>query len=126
MKRPSIARRRAISGQFPNFPGAVEASGLIHTSGLVDARALSGENRTAREQMDGAMAELVQVLAAAGASLDHVVQVTAFLTSTHDLGHWNDVYGAVWSESGPARTSVICGLAKPELAFEVQAVAVLN
>lgn len=64
------------------------------------------------------------VLAAAGATLEDVVQMTSFLVDMNDFGAYNAVWAEYFDESGPARTTVaVHQLPHPHLRIEIQAIA---
>ena len=64
------------------------------------------------------------MLAAVGAELPDLVQVTAYLVNMNDFGGYNEVYGEFFDSSGPARTTVaVHQLPHPHLLIEIQAVA---
>ena len=64
------------------------------------------------------------MLAAVGAQLPDLVQVTAYLVNMNDFGGYNEVYGEFFDSSGPARTTVaVHQLPHPHILIEIQAVA---
>ena len=64
------------------------------------------------------------ILAAAGASLQDLVQVTTYLVNMNDFDAYNDVYDEYFDETGPTRTTVaVHQLPHPHLLIEIQAVA---
>ena len=64
------------------------------------------------------------ILAAAGASLDDLVQVTTYLVNMNDFGGYNEVYAEYFDETGPTRTTVaVHQLPHPHLLIEIQAIA---
>lgn len=64
------------------------------------------------------------VLAASGATLDDVLRVGVFLVHRSDFEGMNGVYGTVFRDPPPARTTVYVGL-PGELRVEIDALAVL-
>ncbi|MGW0827897.1 RidA family protein [Streptomyces sp. NPDC002845] len=62
-------------------------------------------------------------LEAAGASLDTVVKTTVFLTRQEDFTEINDIYAKYFNEPWPARSTVVAGMVRPELLFEIEAIA---
>ena len=72
-----------------------------------------------------AVIETIRVmLAAIGAGLSDLVQVTAYLVSMNDFGGYNEVYGEFFDATGPARTTVaVHQLPHPHILIEIQAVA---
>ncbi len=66
-----------------------------------------------------------RVLIAAGSDLDELVQVTSYLVNMNDFAGYNEVYGEIFSDQGPARTTVaVHQLPHPHLLIEIQAIAV--
>ena len=64
------------------------------------------------------------ILAAAGAGLEDLVQVTSYLVDMADFDAYNAVYAEYFTESGPTRTTVaVHQLPHPDLLIEIQAVA---
>lgn len=64
------------------------------------------------------------ILAAVGASLGDLVQVTSYLVDMADFDAYNAVYAEFFDESGPTRTTVaVRELPHPDLLIEIQAIA---
>ena len=126
---PGKARPR---GTFPHFRRAGE---LIFVSGTSARRAddsIAGAEVGAggavlldiRVQTRAVMENIRDILAAAGASLADVVEVSAFLVSMEDFEGYNAVYGEFFGYQGPARTTVaVAELPHPHLLIEIKAVA---
>jgi 2-iminobutanoate/2-iminopropanoate deaminase len=69
------------------------------------------------------MANLAAILAAAGSSLDRVVKTTIFLQSMADFAAVNAVYGAAFTVTPPARSTVqVAGLPMGAL-VEIEVIA---
>lgn len=119
----------AVAGLAPpggHYSHAVCHGDLVFVSGQLGARA--DGTHTAElpfeDQVRQALANLRAALVAAGADLDSVVKLTAYIV---DVAHWprfNAVYASVMGAARPARTVVPV----PELHYgylvEVDAVAV--
>jgi 2-iminobutanoate/2-iminopropanoate deaminase len=67
------------------------------------------------------IANLQAALATAGATLEHVVKVTAWLTDVNYLDGFNQAYREAFAEPYPARSTVISGLAAGDV--EIEAIA---
>ncbi len=67
------------------------------------------------------IANLRTALATAGATLEHVVKVTAWLTDASYMDGFNRSYREAFAEPYPARSTVISGLAAGDV--EIEAVA---
>jgi 2-iminobutanoate/2-iminopropanoate deaminase len=102
----------SLPAEFPAAVGAyspaVRAGNLIFVSGQVPKDPLTGETRgsNVREQTRVVLENVERVLAAAGATLDDVVSVTAYLAQIDDWAAFNDVYREVFTAPYPARTTV--------------------
>ena len=77
-----------------------------------------------RVQTRAVIETIREMLAAVGAQLSDLVQVTAYLVNMNDFGGYNEVYGEFFDSSGPARTTVaVHQLPHPHILIEIQAVA---
>ena len=77
-----------------------------------------------REQTRVVLSNIRDILAAAGAGLDDVVEVSSFLVNMNDFGGYNQVYGEYFDHDGPARTTVaVHQLPHPQLLIEIKCVA---
>ncbi len=69
------------------------------------------------------MANLAAILDAAGSSLDRVIKTTIFLQDMADFAAVNAIYGAAFSVTPPARSTVqVAGLPLGAL-VEIEAIA---
>jgi 2-iminobutanoate/2-iminopropanoate deaminase len=97
------------------YAQAIQANGFIFCSGHagVDPRSdvvLEGIGPQTRQ----VLLNLQTVLAAAGSTLAHVVQVTVYLKHMDDFAEMNAVYAQMFAGHTPARTTVaVSDLAKP-------------
>ncbi len=119
-------------GSFPHFR---RAGDFIFVSGTSARRAddsIAGaepaEGGAARldirAQTRSVIENIRDILAAAGASLADVVEVSTFLVSMDDFKGYNEVYGEFFGYQGPARTTVaVAALPHPHLLIEIKAVA---
>ena len=126
---PGKARPR---GAYPHFR---RAGDFIFVSGTSARRAddsIAGAERDAggrvvldiRVQTRAVLENVRDILAAAGASLADVVEVSTFLVNMADFAGYNEVYGEFFSHEGPARTTVaVAALPHPLLLIEIKAVA---
>lgn len=72
-----------------------------------------------------AIANLVQVLAEAGATLKDVAKTTIWLTDPADFAAFNAEYAKAFGADVPARSTVISALALPGAVVEIEAIAVV-
>ena len=64
-----------------------------------------------------------EVLEAADLSLPDVVKATDFLRNADDVGKMNEVYADFFPKDYPARSTVIVGLALPQMLIEMECIA---
>ncbi len=126
---PGKARPR---GSFPHFR---RAGDFIFVSGVSARRAddsIAGAEvgpggRPAldiRAQTRAVLENIRDILAAAGASLADVVEVSTFLVNMADFNGYNEIYSEFFGYQGPARTTVaVSALPHPQLLIEIKAVA---
>lgn len=98
--------------------------GMIYTSGQVGRDPKTGEVPSELEdQIRVAMSNLQQVLQAAGGSLASVVKTTVYLVSRDDFAAMNTLYPDYFPGAKPARSTLVVELARPDLLFEIEAIA---
>ncbi|MGC0251833.1 RidA family protein [Pseudactinotalea sp. Z1748] len=120
--------RTAITGDIPvshlPFSPAIRAGDFIFVSGQasVDDTGAYVEDHFAGE-MDRSMSNVKRILAAAGASMDDVVQVRAYLGDISYRDEYNAQYGQYFTAPLPARTTTSGGISS--LKFEIDVVAYL-
>jgi 2-iminobutanoate/2-iminopropanoate deaminase len=105
------------------YSPTVRAGDFVFISGQVprDLRtgALPGDD--IESQVRQTLANVKAALAAAGATLDDVVSVTAYLADVDDWGKFNDIYKETFRAPYPTRTAV--GATLRDILIEVSAVA---
>ncbi len=119
------------------YPHARKINGLIYVSGTSSRRAdntiegaLVNDDGTLdldiRTQTRAVIENIREILKAAGADLEHLVDVTVFLVDMEDYAGYNEVYNTYFNaETGPTRTTVaVHQLPHPHLLIEIKAVAV--
>lgn len=76
------------------------------------------------EQTRAVIENIRDILASAGATLQDVVEVSAFLVNMNDFGGYNAAYAEYFDSEGPTRTTVaVHQLPHPHLLIEIKAVA---
>ena len=105
------------------YSPVVMSGDLVFTAGQVGSRpdgsiVEGGIEEQTRQVLDN----LERCLAAAGATLDDVVKVTAFLADLGDFAAYNAVYAERFSAPYPARSTVGVSL-PPGLLVEIEVVA---
>ena len=108
------------------YSQAISAQGtLLFMSGQIplrpDGTLVEGDIRAQTEQV---CMNMRAVLAAAGLSPAHLVKTTIFLSSMDHFAAVNEVYGALFDEAPPARSTVaVAGLPK-NVDVEIEGLAV--
>lgn len=126
-----IASKAKPRGRFPH---AKRAGDFIYVSGTSSRRpddtfvgvdVVDGEKvLDVRLQTAAVIENIRDILAAAGADLGDLVQITAFLVDMADFAAYNETYAEFFTEDGPTRTTVaVRELPHPDLLIEMQAVA---
>ena len=104
---------------------AVEANGLIFTSGQLGLIPESGELPEGVEaQAHQSLKNLAAVLEAAGSSLSHVVKTNVFLDDINDFAKVNEIYAQYFQGEAPARSCVQAGKVPKGGLVEIEAIAV--
>ncbi len=90
------------------YSPATRAGDFVYVSGQVPKNPRTGElvGATVEEQTAQVLANIREVLAAAGASLEQVVSATIYLTNEQDWGAVNDLWKAAFTAPYPSRTTV--------------------
>jgi 2-aminomuconate deaminase len=127
-----VAGKARPRGSYPHYR---RAGDFIFVSGTSSRRAddsIAGAVRSAdgellldiRSQTRAVIENIRDILAAAGASLADLVEVSTFLVSMDDFAGYNEVYSEFFGVAGPARTTVaVAQLPHPHLLIEIKAVA---
>ncbi|TVR02592.1 MAG: RidA family protein [Deltaproteobacteria bacterium] len=125
-------------GALAHYPHLRRVGQLLFVSGL-SSRRPDGTHDGVQIHADGAVTmditaqteacirNLEILLAAAGATLEDVVDMTTFLVSMNDFPGYNAVYNQHFrAETGPTRTTVaVAELPHPHLLIELKAIAAL-
>lgn len=77
-----------------------------------------------RAETRGTLENIRSILAAAGSSLEGVLEITVFLTDMKDFAAYNEVFAEYFSSLRPARTTVGVASLPGKIAIEMKAVAV--
>ncbi|MDE2489037.1 MAG: RidA family protein [Alphaproteobacteria bacterium] len=101
----------AVPGVPPpggHYSPAIVHGGLVYVSGQLGARpdGASAADQPFEDQARQALANLLAVLAAAGASPDRLLKVTAYIVGVDNWPAFNAVYAEVMGEARPARSVV--------------------
>ena len=112
----------------PLYSQAVKAGPHIHVSGLVGIVASTGApmGPTIQEQTKQALMNCEAVLAAAGATLDDVVEVGVLLTRPEDFAGMNEEYAKRFPKDPPARYVAKLGVDLPGILVSIRMTAYIG
>lgn len=110
------------------YSQAIRVGNMVFTSGQIPLHPQTGEivGTTAAEQARQVLQNLQAVLQAAGASLQHVVKTTIFLTDLGQFAAVNAVYAEFFPDNPPARSTVQVAALPRGVQVEIEAVAVVR
>ena len=113
----------SIADTQPHFSPIFEAGSLVFVSGQLafDERGTIGGE--VREQTLQCLRNLERLLHGCGLSRTDVVKATVWLRREHDFRVFNQTYAEYFGAHRPARSTVICTLARPEALVEIEAIA---
>ncbi len=105
------------------YSPAVRAGGFVYVSGQTPRNIISGElvGDDIATQTRQTLSNVQRVLSEAGATMQHVVSVTIYLTTVDDWAAMNSVYTEFFSSPFPSRTAVGCSLR--DILVEISAIA---
>lgn len=125
MKRISTDKAPAAIGPYSQ---AIVVNGMLFASGQIALDPDSGEivGSNIQEQTEQVIQNVSGLLEAAGTDFDHVIKTTCFLDDIADFAAFNEVYGAYFKNSLPARSAVgVEALPKGAL-VEVEVIAIVD
>lgn len=118
-KHPHVKR----AGDFL-FVSGTSARRVDNTIAGAELDALGSVRLDIRTQTRAVIENIRDILNAAGAQLENVVEISTYLVNMNDFGGYNEVYGEFFGYDGPARTTVaVHQLPHPNLLIEIKAVA---
>jgi 2-iminobutanoate/2-iminopropanoate deaminase len=89
------------------YSQAIRAGNFVFASGQLGLDPQTGKLQDGVEaQARQALTNVKAVLAAAGTSVEKVVKVTLFLTNMADFAKVNAIYGEVFQQDPPARSTI--------------------
>jgi 2-iminobutanoate/2-iminopropanoate deaminase len=111
-----------------HYSPGIEHSGLIYVSGqlpmdLVTREPFAGDIET---QTELALRNVEHVLKEAGSDLDHVIQMTIYVSDMELWGQVNAVYARVMGDHRPARAMIPVKDLHFDTKIEIQAIATVK
>lgn len=110
------------------YSQAIRVGSFIHTAGQVALDPATGQlvEGGIEAQTRQALQNLAHVLEAAGSSLRHVVKTTVFMKDLGEFAQMNTVYGEMFGEHRPARSTVQVAALPRGAAVEIECMAVMT
>lgn len=107
------------------YSQAIEVNGMVYTSGVIPVNPKTGEiPEGSGEQAKQALANLSNLLQAAGTDMGRVVKTTVFIKEMDDFGTINEVYQTFFDGDYPARSCVEVARLPKDVMLEIEAIAV--
>lgn len=125
MEKKTIATSNAPAAIGP-YSQAIEANGMLFLSGMLPIDPATGEIVPGgiTEQTNQIFANIRAVLAAADAGMGHIVKTTVFLEDMSLFGGMNEVYGAQFTGTFPARSAFAVKSLPKNALVEIEVIAV--
>ena len=126
MKEAIVATRalKAIGA----YTQAIRAGDFVYVSGQIPVDVATGIVGTGSigDQTHQVLRNLGAILAAAGASFDHVVKTTVYLADLGDFAAMNEVYATYFPAPPPARATLQAARLPRDARIEIDLVAYLK
>ncbi len=106
------------------YSQAVEAGGLIFTSGVIPIVPSTGELITGgiEEQAEQALGNLAALIKASGAKIENTVKTTVFIKNMDDFAKVNEIYAKYFTTDFPARSCVEVARLPKDVLIEIEAI----
>ncbi|HEY3972577.1 MAG TPA: Rid family hydrolase [Candidatus Sulfotelmatobacter sp.] len=110
------------------FSQAIKVGSTIYLSGIVgmDPKTNQQAGSTIQAQTRQALVNCESILRAAGAKLEHVVEVQVLLARPDDFGGLNEEYAKFFPAAPPARSVAKLGVELPNILVSIKMTAVLS
>ena len=124
--RHAIASDAAPKAIGP-YSQAIKAGSFLFVSGQIPLDPATGAmvEGDIAAQTRRVFANLEAILAAAGATFDHVVRTTVYLADMNDFATVNEIYGTYFSSPAPARATVQAARLPKDARVEIDLIAAL-
>ena len=108
------------------YSQAIKAGSMLFASGQIAIQKSTGKMITENitDETNQVMANLGDVLAAAGMDFSHVVKCTIFLKDMNQFPQVNEAYGKNFTSSPPARETVQVSRLTKDVNVEISCIAV--
>ena len=111
-----------------HYSPGIEHNGLIYVSGQLpmDLETRVPFTGSIEEQTELALRNVEAVLHAAGSDLDHVIQITIYVSDMELWGRVNETYARVMGDHRPARAMIPVKDLHFDTKIEIQAIAAVK
>ena len=118
-----IATDKAPAAIGP-YSQAVEAGGLVFTSGVIPIVPSTGElvNGGIEEQAEQAIGNLKALIEASGAKIEDTVKTVVFIKDMNDFAKVNEIYSRYFNGDCPARSCVEVARLPKDVLIEIEAI----
>jgi|ECHnycMinimDraft_1075156.scaffolds.fasta_scaffold03822_1 2-iminobutanoate/2-iminopropanoate deaminase len=103
------------------YSHSVSFQNLIFVSGQTGH--VDGRKTAFSEQFTNAIEKVSKILQANGSSLNNVLKVTVYLSKPEYFQEMNELFKKYFNTQPPARTTIVCGFASPEILVEIDVIA---
>jgi len=118
--------RTSDAPSSPLFSQAIKVGSTVYMSGIAGIDPKTNQaGSTIQEQTRQALINCQNILRAAGATLDDVVEVQVLLTRPNDFAGLNEEYLKFFTTNPPARSVAKLGVELPNLLVSIKMTAVL-
>jgi len=109
------------------YSQAIQSGSLLFLAGQIPLDAATGQlvSGSIELETECVLRNLSAVLNAAGASLEHVVKTTVYLTSMSDFADFNATYARYFPNAPPARSTIAVAALPRGVRIEIDAIAAL-
>ena len=110
------------------YSPALEVGNLLFLSGSIPLDPVSGQLVAGgiAEQATQVMENIKSLLAAAGASFNHVARTTVYMTDLGEFAQMNEIYAKYFTAPYPARSTVQVVKLPKDVRVEIDVIAVLG
>lgn len=121
----TVVSTESAPGAIGPYSQAIRAGELLFLSGQIPLDPATGQlvSGSIEDETRQVMRNLEAVLKAGGATFDHVVRTTIFLTDLGDFAAVNQVYGTYFKDAPPARATVQVAALPRGVRVEIDAIA---
>ena len=122
-------KQRVHSEKAPKALGpysqAIIANNMVYASGQLGIGEDGNLKDTVVDQAEQAIKNIIEVLSAAGTTIDNVVKTTVFLADINDFNAVNEIYGKYFTEPYPARSAIQVANLPKAAKVEIEVIATL-